>query len=604
MKVTLSSIALVVLAVEAVVGDDVSVKRRKTVHSSNVDVQNSQLMALRDLFEATNAAQSGSSLNWFRPTNDSLHSHYCHFTGVACDNELYVITLDLNATGLSGTIPDSIHNFERLRRLKVWKNSHIGTIPSAIGQLTELRSLILGQNNFVGTIPAALGYSFRMRHLLLQSNNLTGTIPASLCQLSDLRKLDLSSNRGIVGEIPSCLGDLANLTNLRIQNSGLSGRVPPALCELSSYGCDGIACGAGAYQHPDGRQWSNSNPCIACPDSSNVIGKTRCENNGEDMNLRSMSPSTDPSASPSAVRSPLPTSFPSASPSATAITRSPGTSPTWHSNDPTTMSSSVPTQDPTATPPTSPTEESWFPSDSPSSVLPTTMQSHLSSSPSDRPYSLSPSTRPPSPAYALEGSVQITSNSPSQSYEQSDNPSLKPSISPTVVNPSPAPTPPPSCSPITSAPETPVLSTLVPSAVSDVLTSPSPTEVYPFASPSSEPTTKGSASPSLELVIGRLQREDTATGNWAWGVLATIFFAAVCCLVGVYILSRHQRRESMHGSSAEFPPDLEFSTTLTPEPIDPFSFPERDIEVSSFVEPLPMQRGSVTYLLLSTYSKT
>jgi hypothetical protein len=69
-------------------------------------------------------------------------------------------------------------------------------------------------------------------------------------------------------------------------------------------------------------------------------------------------------------------------------------------------------------------------------------------------------------------------------------------------------------------------------------------------------------------------------------------------------LSRHQRRESAHGSSAEFPPDLEFSLTLTPEPVDPFSFPERDIEVSSFVEPLSVQRRSLTNLFLSTYSKT
>jgi hypothetical protein len=138
----------------------------------------------------------------------------------------------------------------------------------------------------------------------------------------------------------------------------------------------------------------------------------------------------------------------------------------------------------------------------------------------------------------------------------------------------------------------------------DVLTSPSSAERHPFALPSSEPTTVGTASPSLELVIGRLQGEDVATDTWAWGVLAAIFFSAVCCLVGIYIWSRCQRRESAHGSSVDCLPDLEFSPTLTPEPVDPFSFPERDIEVSSSVEPLSTQRGSATDLFLSSYSRT
>jgi hypothetical protein len=200
--------------------------------------------------------------------------------------------------------------------------------------------------------------------------------------------------------------------------------------------------------------------------------------------------------------------------------------------------------------------------------------------------------------YALEGSIQIPSNRPIQSYEHSDRPFMWPSILSTTVDPSPAPTPLPSPSPIAPAPETPVLLTLVPSTLHP------PAGLNPFVLPSSEPTTVGTASPSLELVKGALQKEDIATDGWTWGVLATIFFAAVCCLVGVFIWSRRQGRELVHGSSAECPPDFEFSPTLTPEPVDPFSFPERDIEVSSFVELLSTQRGSATYDFLSTYRKT
>lgn len=408
---------------------------------NDIAVQKSQLSALQDLFDATSAGESSSFHNWFRPTNDPLYTHYCHFNGVACDNELYVISLDLNEMGLSGTVPESIRNFERLRRLNLRRNSFIGEIPRAIGHLTQLSSLILGENKFVGTIPPTLGYSYSMRHLLLQSNDLTGTIPSSLCQLPHLRTLDVSSNGGIVGKLSTCLGDLAHLTNLRIQNSGLTGRVPAVLCELSGYGCDGVACGAGSYQHPNGRQSSNSTPCIACPDSSNVIGRTSC----------SISPPMYPSSSPSSA------------PSAAPTTISPSSSPTMmHSYVPTIMPSSLPTQDPTATPTTNPTEAS-------------------------RPHS-------------------------------------------------------------------------------DI----------PSAASSSEPTI-GTPFPSSEIVIGHSTARD-----WAWGVLAAIMFGAVCCLVvGVYIFSRHRRRESKLGSFVECLTDLDESpSTSSPEPIDPFSFPERDVEVS------------------------
>ena len=362
MIVSMRSLAWAMFARQCLGNDNFIVERSRPIYTNtenlrflsslpdvlinDIAVQKSQLLALQDLFDATGASEALSSLNWFRPANDPLYTHYCHFTGVACDNELYVISLDLNEMELSGTVPDSIRNFERLRRLNLRKNSFSGEIPPAIGNLTQLSSLILGENKFVGMIPATLGYSYNMRQLSLQSNDLTGTIPASLCQLPQLRTLDVSSNRGILGKLPACFGDLARLTNLRIQNSALTGQIPAALCEFSSYGCDGVACGAGSYQHPDGRQSSKSTPCTVCPDLSNVIGRTSC----------SRSPPLHSSSSPSSA------------PSAASMTIPPSSSPTIYSNDPTTMPSSLPTQNPTAMPTTNPTEASRSPSGSPSAA--------------------------------------------------------------------------------------------------------------------------------------------------------------------------------------------------------------------------------------------
>ena len=363
---------------------------------ADASVEEGQLSALQDLYDATNASSSLNFQDWFRPSTDPLHTHYCNFTGVSCDDEFYVTGLDLNQTGLLGTIPDSIKNLHRLRRFKVWMNDHGGVIPNAFGDLEELESLILGQNNFVGTIPEDLSKVSSLRRLLLQTNELSGTVPNWLCNLSNLRELDFSRNAGLIGTLPACLGDLPNLREIRVRNAGFSGEIPPVLCARSEFGCDGIACGPGTYQFPHGRQTSESRPCLACPTPSSVIGQMNCDggigNTYEPSSSPSLSPSTEPSfrptVSPSSSANPslAPSIPPSAAPSATS-----SLPPTFlPSGVPTVLLSSVPSTGPTSS--TLPTTNS--PSFVPSQVvtvrnLPTT-NTNPSSAPSREMMTLAP----------------------------------------------------------------------------------------------------------------------------------------------------------------------------------------------------------------------
>ncbi len=487
-------------------------------------IEKSQLSALQDLYNATNAISSSNFQDWFRPFTDPLHTHYCNFTGVSCDDDLYVTSLDLNQTGLLGTIPDSIRTLVRLRRFKVWMNDHVGVIPNAFGDLKELESLILGQNSFVGTIPEGLSQVTSLRRLLLQSNDLSGTVPNWLCNLSNLRELDFSRNVGLTGTLPACLGDLPNLREVRVRNSGFSGEIPPVLCARSEFACDGVACGAGTYQFPDGRQTSETTSCLACPTSSSlVIGQMNCD---RDLG-NTYEPSSSPSLSPSTEPSFRPTVFPSSS------------------------SSSNPSVAPSKPPSTAPS--------TPPSVAPSTIPS------------LSPSFLPTADLALFPSSVPSTGPTSSM-LSTTNSPSSVPSQVMTDYNPATNNTPP-------SAAPSQEMMTRSPSHIPSVV----PTLV-PFDFPSflpSESPSEPVLSPSTDFVIGGLNQgttDDDAPKNWTWPVIAVILLLALCLLVGLFILARRRRRNrSEHSESLDcFPDDdsASIASSPPPEPVDPFCFPE------------------------------
>merc|ERR1712176_1233086 len=64
--------------------------------------------------------------------------------------------LRLNNNNLSGSIPDSITDLQRLFRFDAQSNALVGTVPEDIGTLPVLRDLRLQFNNLDGLIPTSL----------------------------------------------------------------------------------------------------------------------------------------------------------------------------------------------------------------------------------------------------------------------------------------------------------------------------------------------------------------------------------------------------------------------------------------------------------------
>ena len=184
------------------------------------------LLSARDMLDGSTST-GGDNLNW------SVDLAMSSWDGVTISGTPSRVTkLNLDNTGLSGTIPSELGNLSSLEQLDLNYNDLSGTIPSELGDLSSLESLDLADNDLSGTIPSELGELSSLEYLDLGWNDLSGTIPSELGDLSSLQALFLFYNE-LSGTIPSELGDLSKLRYLKLSNNDLSGSIPSELGGLS-----------------------------------------------------------------------------------------------------------------------------------------------------------------------------------------------------------------------------------------------------------------------------------------------------------------------------------------------------------------------------------
>jgi hypothetical protein len=75
---------------------------------------------------ASNVCDPGGSLSW---------------SGITCDEDMHVISIELGENNVFGTIPSEIQGLSMLKRYDANTNSLYGIIPATIGQLGNLGKL-------------------------------------------------------------------------------------------------------------------------------------------------------------------------------------------------------------------------------------------------------------------------------------------------------------------------------------------------------------------------------------------------------------------------------------------------------------------------------
>ncbi|KAI7753075.1 hypothetical protein M8C21_003360 [Ambrosia artemisiifolia] len=135
--------------------------------------------------------------------------------------------------GLTGPIPTSFGQLERLQSLVLIENGLSGGLPDNIGNLRHLKRLVLSGNRFTGKIGDSYGYLSELLIMDLSRNSLYGRLPLTFGGLTSLLKLDLSENQ-LEGNIPSEISNMKNLTLLDLSNNKFSGGLTKSIQEMSS----------------------------------------------------------------------------------------------------------------------------------------------------------------------------------------------------------------------------------------------------------------------------------------------------------------------------------------------------------------------------------
>jgi len=101
-----------------------------------------------------------------------------------------------------------------------------GTLSDDIGSLTELRVLDLSSNKgLAGPLTPAIGKLIQLTHLVLIGCSFSGTIPSELGNLAQIEFFALNSNN-FTGSIPPSLGKLSKVKWLDLAANNLTGRLP------------------------------------------------------------------------------------------------------------------------------------------------------------------------------------------------------------------------------------------------------------------------------------------------------------------------------------------------------------------------------------------
>lgn len=176
-------------------------------------------MVLVELHRATDGARWRRRRGWLEPGT------HCAWEGVTChapSDRAGVLSLDLPANGLAGTLPQTLARLRRLRHLDARANDLRGTLSPAFGAMPRIESLRLGSNAIYGKIPGELGAAVTLAQLDLSDNAFAGALPPELARLERLRFLNVSAN-GLSGELPRGVAALPDLEIVSLARNRMRG---------------------------------------------------------------------------------------------------------------------------------------------------------------------------------------------------------------------------------------------------------------------------------------------------------------------------------------------------------------------------------------------
>ncbi|PHT84967.1 Leucine-rich repeat receptor-like serine/threonine-protein kinase BAM2 [Capsicum annuum] len=192
----------------------------------------SDLNTLLKLKESLVAPRSSGLVDWTNNTENNDPFAYCTFTGVTCNNNSRVISLNITNVPLFGTIPPEIGLLDNLESLMIFGDNVTGTLPLEMSQLSSIKYVNLSYNNFSGPFPSEILLGLvNLESFDIYNNNFTGELPTEFVKLKKLENLHLGGNY-FHGEIPEVYSHIESLKWLGLEGNSLTGKIPKILALL------------------------------------------------------------------------------------------------------------------------------------------------------------------------------------------------------------------------------------------------------------------------------------------------------------------------------------------------------------------------------------
>jgi hypothetical protein len=113
----------------------------------------------------------GNQVSWFSNVDE------CLWTGVGCNSNKKIISLELGTRTLGGSLPSDIGLWTNLVRFDIFENSIAGSLPSSIGKWSSLNFFSVSDNKMIGTVPVAVANWTSIQTAYFDLNAFSGTMP-------------------------------------------------------------------------------------------------------------------------------------------------------------------------------------------------------------------------------------------------------------------------------------------------------------------------------------------------------------------------------------------------------------------------------------------
>ena len=181
---------------------------------------------INEILEAERAAliefyKASGGDNWKNNTNWCSDKPVGEWYGVNTD--IRVTSINMSDNNLSGTLDDWLKALLPLKELEIIVFTNLklsGSIPETIGYFPKMRGIHLYDNNLTGELPKSISNLKKLEALKLENNHLTGTLDN--LPLDNLVTLDLFNNE-FEGNLPE-FGDRVRVFDLR--NNNFTGGIP------------------------------------------------------------------------------------------------------------------------------------------------------------------------------------------------------------------------------------------------------------------------------------------------------------------------------------------------------------------------------------------